>query len=220
MTAALEALETIRIPYDGDVAVDGDAATYLEELVVGELGGLGSAGVPSESVLSVELVGPHLRLAGGIPLGRFRRLSDVLNHHDGLLQLLEATVLRRNGTPTRVTTPGIWVNTAEVTLIGQRQEQETDTTPPEFRIAKERHGLIVVTPGHMLTGEVYVPAGADLSVFIASVDPAFIPMTDVRTRSLADRRIITRYPFAVLNRGHIVAATELLPGMDARGTAL
>jgi hypothetical protein len=37
-------------------------------------------------------------------------------------------------------------------------------------------------------------------------------MTDVRTRSLADRRIVSRYPFALLNRRHIVAATEAAPG--------
>ena len=36
-------------------------------------------------------------------------------------------------------------------------------------------------------------------------------MTDVRTRSLADRRVISRYGFAVINRRHIVAATELQP---------
>ena len=38
-------------------------------------------------------------------------------------------------------------------------------------------------------------------------------MTDVRTRSLADRRVISRYSFALLNRRHIVAATEMQPGM-------
>jgi hypothetical protein len=44
-------------------------------------------------------------------------------------------------------------------------------------------------------------------------------MTDVRTRSLADRRVISRYCFALLNRRHLVAATELQPGM-LRGRAV
>jgi hypothetical protein len=52
-----------------------------------------------------------------------------------------------------------------------------------------------------------------LSAFIESRDPMWVPMTDVRTRSLADRRVISRYGFAVLNRRHIVAATELQPTM-------
>jgi Family of unknown function (DUF6812) len=74
-------------------------------------------------------------------------------------------------------------------------------------------GMIFVTPGHTMTGNVFIPDGAELDAFIESPDPDFIPMTDVRTRSLADRRIITRYGFALLNRRHIVAATPLLAGM-------
>ncbi len=83
-----------------------------------------------------------------------------------------------------------------------------------------RGALIVVTPGHTLTGAVHVMPEADLSVFIESSDPVFVPMTDVRTRSLADRRIITRYAFGLLNRRHIVATTELLPGMAPAGRSV
>jgi hypothetical protein len=57
-------------------------------------------------------------------------------------------------------------------------------------------------------------------VFIESPSPAFIPLTDVRTRSLADRRVVSRYGFAMLNRRHIVAATELQPGMVPGRTVL
>ncbi|MBA2382973.1 MAG: hypothetical protein H0V73_12755 [Chloroflexi bacterium] len=112
------------------------------------------------------------------------------------------------------------MNPREVTLVGQPDDAASAETPPEMRIPKEAHLLIVVTPGHTLTGEVYIPVGAVMASFIESVDPAFIPMTEVRTRSLADRRIITRYPFALLNRRHITAATEALPGMVAQRTVL
>jgi len=201
-------------PEQPALAVDGDAATYLEELFNGEFKVSGPAAAEApDALVAVELVGPHLRVAGSISLGRFRRLSDVLNHHEGLLLLHDATILRRNGTATRVTTPGIWVNPIEVTLVGQPNPDQLGGAPPEFRIVKEQRELIVVTPGHTLTGQVYIPQGADLAVFIESADPAYIPVTDVRTRSLADRRIITRYPFALLNRRHIVAATELQAGM-------
>jgi hypothetical protein len=70
-----------------------------------------------------------------------------------------------------------------------------------------------VTPGHTLTGEVHLVMEAVLSAFIESRDPLWIPMTDVRARSLADRRVISRYGFALINRSQIVAATELQPGM-------
>ena len=211
-------VDPVAQPSTADVAVDGDAATYLEELV----GDTEAAGQPPVSVdgLQVELVGPHLRLSGCVTLGRYRRLSDVLNHHEGLLKLHASTVLRRNGQPTRVTTDSIWVSPSEVTLIGQFAVDEWAEAPPEFRIVKKSQVLIVVTPGHTLTGEVYIPVGAELAAFIESADPQFIPMTDVRTRSLADRRIVARYPFALLNRRHIVAATEALPGMMSGRTVI
>lgn len=199
--------------------VTGDAATYLEDLLTGAVAPVEAAETPSSAVL-VELVGSHLRLTGDIRLGRFRRLSDVLNNHEGLLEVLDATVLYRNGNATRVKTPSIWVSLSEVTLIGQVEDLAQSDAPGDVRIPKEPHSLILVTPGHTLTGDCYIAVGAELSVFIESTDPAFIPMRDVRTRSLADRRVIARYAFAAVNRRQIVAATPMLPGMLAKGRTL
>src|SRR5690349_19100778 len=89
-------------------AVDGDAGSYLDELIADAPAAEPAA--PADQVeIAVEVVGPHLRLAGSIGLGRFGRLTDRLNHHEGLLLLHDATVLRRNGSPTRVTTASIWM---------------------------------------------------------------------------------------------------------------
>ena len=57
------------------------------------------------------------------------------------------------------------------------------------------------------------------TVVLEPRDPMWIPMTDVRTRSLADRRVISRYGFTLVNRRHIVAATELAAGL-VRGRAV
>jgi hypothetical protein len=201
--------------------VDGDVSTHLEELLVGQVEALPELAVDREGLTAdVELVGPHLRIAGTFFLGRFRRLSDFLNHQQGLMKLHNCTVLRRNGEPTRVTAASVWVSPAEVTIIGSMDPGPASPAAPEFRIHKRAQGMIFVTPGHTLTGEVYIPHDALVSAFIESSDPAFIPLTDVRTRSLADRRIISRYGFAILNRGHIVAATELLAGMVPRNRVL
>jgi hypothetical protein len=205
----------------GDRRADGDASAHLEDLVVGELTPL-LADHPVElgQHLDVELVGPHLRLSGTVAMGHFNRLSDFVNQHRGLIDLLDATVLRRNGDPTKVTTASIWVNPDEVTIIGQAiDDHGTRGTGDDF-IRKVPTGLIVVTPGHTLTGEVYITPEADLSVFLESSEPTWIPMTDLRTRSLADRRVISRYPFALLNRRHIVAATALQAGMAPGRTVL
>jgi hypothetical protein len=189
---------------------EGDAALHLEELL--------SAAIvlpqqSNEDGLSIEIVGPHLRVSGTVQLGYHRRLSDFINNHQGLIDLREATVLRRNGEPTRVNAPNIWINPADVTLIGSVAESRPPGAESSILIDKDPHSIIAVTPGHTLTGEVYLAPGAILAAFIESSDPLFIPMTEVRTRSLADRRVITRYSFALLNRRHMVAATALQPGM-------
>ena len=102
--------------------VDGDAATHLEALVFGAVAPApptaGAEGLP------IELVGQHLRLSGTVIIGFHRRLTDFVNNHDGLIQLRDVTVLRRNGDPTKVTSPSIWVSPDEVTLIGQATDVE------------------------------------------------------------------------------------------------
>lgn len=205
---------------DGRTTADGDAAAHLEDLLAGAAPAAAELEAPDQPSILIEMVGPHLRVVGRIMLGRFRRLSDVLNNQSGLLEIREARVLYRNGTPTNVVTPRLWVNPTEVTLIGQMEGAAQASASPEFRVVKERQPLIVVTPGHTLTGEVYITIGAELAAFIESTDPPYLPMTDVRTRSLADRRVVARYIFAMLNRRHIVAMTLVGPGTTGPGRTL
>lgn len=198
--------EEIRPGGDDDI-VDGDAATHLEALGLGNIDR--AAPPPRSEGVPLELVGQHLRLSGTVNIGNHSRLSDFVNNHEGLIALRDVTVLRRNGDPTRVTSPSIWVNPEEVTLIGEMTDVDEEARAPLEHRDKQASNLIVVTPGHTLTGEVHLNPEAVLSFFIESRHPQWIPMTDVRTRSLADRRVISRYGFALVNRRHIVAATEL-----------
>ncbi len=187
-----------------------DAAVHLEEIfgddgTVAPLAGHGARG----STRLVELIGPHLRLRGRVSLGFHRRLTDVMNSHEGMFRVADAIVLRRNGDPTRVSVPDLWVSPAEVTLIADLEGEEATSPSRDLQIPKLPVGLIVVTPGHTVNGTVYTPAGAQLDVFVESPVPPFVPMTDVHTRSLADRRVRAHYEFAVLNRRHIVAASAM-----------
>ncbi len=215
----MDAPDHLAAPVADDEAgiVDGDAATYLEALVLDTA--LATPVGAEEEGLPIELVGQHLRLSGSVQIGFHRRLSDFINNHEGLIRLNGVTILRRNGDPTKVTAPSIWVSPAEVTLIGQHTDPTLRETPKDWLLEKRAHTLIVVTSGHTLSGDVHLNPEAVLAAFIESPSPQWIPMTDVRTRSLADRRVITRYEFALLNRHHIVAATEMQPGM-VKGRAI
>jgi hypothetical protein len=209
----MDAPEQPQTPVADDTAgiIDGDAATYLEALVSDD--SISHELAPVADGLPIELVGQHLRLSGTVQIGMHRRLSDFINNHEGLIRLNGVTILRRNGDPTKVTAPSIWVSPEEVTLIGQQTDPTLRETPSEWLLNKKVHSLIVVTSGHTLSGEVHLNPEALLAAFIESPSPQWIAMTDVRTRSLADRRVISRYEFALLNRHHIVAATEMQPGM-------
>jgi len=186
-----------------------DAAVHLEEIfgdgAVAPIEGHGRMG----STRLVELIGPHIRLRGNISLGYHRRLTDVMNSHEGMVRISDAIVLRRNGDPTKVSVPDLWVAPAEITIIADLEGSEGVPPPSDLKIPKVPVGLIVVTPGHTVNGAVYTPPGALLDVFVESPTPPFVPMTDVHTRSLADRRVRAHYEFVVLNRRHIVAASAM-----------
>jgi hypothetical protein len=203
---AAETPSTERVP----AWVEGDAADHLEDLVA-EVAP--SAPSVDEEGVAIEIVGPHLRVSGRVRLGYHRRLSDFINNHQGLVVLHDATVLRRNGDPTRVFAPSIWINLDDVTLVGQLVDDRPESASATVRMEKRPHTIIAVTQGHTLTGDIHLAPEAMLAGFVESPDPLFLPMTEVRTRSLADRRVISRYPFALLNRRHIVAATALQAGM-------
>ena len=114
---------TERIIIGGDEAiVDGDAATHLEALGYGTV--VLEPVVTHAEGLPLELVGQHLRLSGTVNIGFHNRLTDFMNNNDGLVHLRDVTVLRRNGDSTKVTSPSIWVNPDEVTLIAETSDVE------------------------------------------------------------------------------------------------
>jgi hypothetical protein len=40
--------------------------------------------------------------------------------------------------------------------------------------------------------------------FLETQDPHFLPITDVTVRGLADPEVVTRFPFAIVNREQLV----------------
>ena len=163
----------------------------------------------------IELIGPHLRVAGKISLLRFSRLSDLINHGRGYIRLTDARLLRRNGDPTNLVVPELMVNQDEITFIGQKEE-EISTGPAGVTDGMDRplmerrqRQLVIFTPGHTLTGTVYLFAETDVSTFVDSADPRFVPMVKVTARSLADRRVISHFGLILINRTQMTAASLL-----------
>src|SRR5690348_8004139 len=90
--------------------------------------GLGFDDAPADAgqIAEVELVGTHLRLLGTIALGRFSRLTDLVNASSGYIQLKDARLLRRNGDPTTMVLPELMVDQDEISFIAQSEAQHPE----------------------------------------------------------------------------------------------
>jgi hypothetical protein len=166
----------------------------------------------------IELVGTHLRLTGVINIGRFGRLSDLINASSGYVRVRDARLLRRNGDPTSLVLPELMVDQDEISFIAQEQASAPDPgtgaafVEPGFGStvdARRAREFVIFTPGHTVTGHVHVFGETDVAGFVDSTDPRFVPVTGVTTRSLADRRIISHYDFILINRTQMIAASEI-----------
>jgi hypothetical protein len=175
---------------------------------------------------SIELVGPHLRVTGCISLLRFTRLSDLINHSRGFVRLTDAGLLRRNGDPTGLVVSELMVNQDEITFIGQKEEEvstaETAMPGGMDRPLMERTArqLVIFTPGHTITGTIYLFAETDIQTFVDSADTRFVPMVNATARSLADRRVISHFGLILLNRTQMTAASLLEKAGEAVETGV
>ena len=176
----------------------------------------GTGGVRDESDREeyVELIGDRLRASGVARLGRFSRVTDYVNFLEGFFTLRDVTLLDRAGEPTRLTMPELRLRLDDVGIIGQRDAQ-APAPPAEagMLVEKVTQRLVLMTPSHLVSGDVHVHAGGTLLHFVDSNDPKFIPMSDVSVRWLDDHELAGRFPFALVQRRQIVGvATEGLGG--------
>jgi hypothetical protein len=167
----------------------------------------------------IELVGTHLRVKGLMYLGRFGRLTDLINAQSGYIRVHDTRLLRRNGDPTTLVLPELMIDKDEISFIAQ----EDPEAPAEASglagaggmgdfggetLTRRPRQFVMFTPGHTVTGSAHVYGETDLAGFVDTSDPRFIALTEVTTRSLADRRIISHYKFVLINRTQMIAASE------------
>jgi hypothetical protein len=173
------------------------------------LGG-GMAAAPEAHEEYLELIGTHLRASGVVDIGRFRRLTDYVNLLDGFFALRDAVLLTRTGESTRITMPELRVRLDDVAIVGQLATEEIPrSSETGIHLDKVAQRLVVMTRAHIIYGSVHVLEGVSVMSYVDSSDPKFIPMSRVRVRWLADRRLAARYPFALVQRSLILGvATE------------
>lgn len=176
-----------------------------------------AAAVPVQRDEAVELVGTHLRVKGKVSLGRFGRLTDLINASSGYVRVHDAQLLQRNGDPTNLFLTELMIDQDEISFIAQHEAPRPEPgaavgfIEPAFGDsveARQAREFVMFTPGHTVTGKVHVFGQTDLAGFVDATDPRFVPVTAVMTRSLADRRIVGHYDFVLINRTQLIAAAE------------
>jgi hypothetical protein len=191
---------------------------------IGSLGGNDGVDADLGHEQAIELFGTHLRLVGRVGLGRFGRLSDLINASSGYVRIHDARLLKPDGEPTGQRFPEIMVDQDEISFIAQSDDQPQDTLvatgfveerdAPGIEVRQAR-GFCMFTSAHTLSGHVYLFGQTHLDGFVDATDPRFVSVTEVTVRSLADDRITGEYPFVLLNRTQMIAASELDEGGDA-----
>ena len=157
----------------------------------------------------VELIGSNLWVAGTVDLGRFRRVSDFVNLVQGYMVIRDVVVLTRSGG----TLPELRVLPDDIAVVAQLGDDHAggggDANAGGLVIEKRRQRLVVLTRTHIIDGDVFMHGDGSIMAFVDATDPKFIPMSDVRVRWVADRKLAARYPFALLQRTQILGvATE------------
>jgi hypothetical protein len=192
----------------------------------------GGAGVAARRSASgqvqerVELVGPHLRVAGHITFGRFTSLADLINSNRGFVSLHDARLLDRAGAPSEPVLSELIVNQDDITFISQPSEPGRATAPGARELGAERGGVdklvrqfVILTPGYAITGGMHVFREMTLANFVEATDPRFIAVTDAVARPLADGRSVSQFPHLLVNRTRISAIAEVDSGADSIAAA-
>ena len=162
------------------------------------------AGMQTGPTLQLELIAEHARFSGSVRLGAYSRLSDLLNFHDEILTVTNGLVLTRTGRETADGAPQLDVRLDGLTLVIDRSNY---VPPPdaEQAIEKKAHRMLAVTEAHIITATFFIYPSAEPVSYLRTTEPKWIPVADVRVRSLVDRRIKYSAEFAVLQRKPILA---------------
>lgn len=161
-------------------------------------------------IIDVEIFGDGFQISGLICTGQFSRLSDWLNMQQGFFRVQEASLahLGHTNLPDPDHQRGtLWVRLDQIAVVAERAVMST-ARPGPMVVQKEKRKATIVTPGCSLRGSLHIHAYGSMKQFLESPDPHFIPITDVLIRWISDPKLVTRFPFAMINRQQLISILD------------
>jgi hypothetical protein len=167
----------------------------------------------------IELIGSQLLASAEIAVPGLQRLTDYFALLQGVCRVSDLVVMTHRGKPARNHVSAARIRLDDIAVIGESRqcgcssERSAETMRALF-VRKWPHRLVVMTPDHLIYGDIHLAQNGSLTAFIDAEHPRFVPMTNVRVRWLADRRLAGRFNFALLHRSHVMGF-ELQPDGEA-----
>jgi hypothetical protein len=157
--------------------------------------------------IEVELFSDGLQISGQLGTGRFGRLSDWISMQTGFIPVQNATP-RRLGDPN---SPGPaqsddidWVRLDSIIVLAERGDPQNDRLGA-LVVQKKPLDVTMVTADYRVDCSLHILADGSVRQYLASPDQRFLPVTEVTLRSRSDPMLVARFPFALVNRDHLLA---------------
>jgi hypothetical protein len=161
-------------------------------------------------IVDVEIFGECFQIAGQICTGQFPRLSDYLNMQQGFIQVREGSMapLGQANPPDPDAVKGtLWVRLAQIVLVVERAAIATHR-PGAPVVQKERRKATIVAPGFSMRGNLHIHTHGSMKQFLESPDPHFLPLTELTIRQTGNPALVSRYPFALVNREQLISLLD------------
>jgi hypothetical protein len=146
------------------------------------------------------------QISGQLDTGQFGRLSDWINMQSGFISVRNASIrhLGEANGPNLEGGTTQWIRLEGIALVAERVRLE-QSGPRALVVPKLPLRVSMLTSGYRLDGSMHVLSDGSVSQYLAAPDSHFLPITDVTVRSLSDPTLAARFPFALVNRDHLVA---------------
>jgi hypothetical protein len=160
--------------------------------------------------VEVEIFGSGFHVSGQIRTGYFDRLSDWINMQSGFITVHDALHVhpRETDAPDSDRAKGtLWVRLDQIVMVAERSPVVLNR-PGAPRVQKQRRKVRIVTANYTLRGNVHLHTDGSMSHFLDLSDPRFLPITDLTVRWGPDAALVTRFPFAMMNREQMLTVLD------------
>jgi len=166
--------------------------------------------VETGPIVDVEIFGDGFQISGQICTGQFPRLSDWLNMQQGFIRVQEGSLahLGHGNLPDPDHQKGtLWVRLNQTVLVAERTVLAAER-PGAPVVQKERRRATMVTPGYSLRGNLHIHTHGSMKQFLETPDPHFLPLTEITIRWTSDPALVSRFPFAMVNREQVISLLD------------